>query len=108
VSGRRRNQSPTVTSIGLPTVNGGIVLNVSEGGLGFQALGPIEPGGPIPFWFLTNSTRVEGTGELVWTDEAQTVAYALLRCPRVSANRSETGRMSQIDDLAARLEETVI
>lgn len=53
--------------------NGGIVRDVSEGGLGFHVFGPVERRGPIPFWFSfsANSNRIEGTSELVWTDESK-------------------------------------
>src|SRR5438552_15518840 len=60
--------------IQLPSGNGGIVLNVSEGGAAFQAVGPVNTRGPISFWLsaiVANSTRIEGTGELAWTDETQ-------------------------------------
>ena len=74
--------------IKLPGGNGGIVFNVSEGGLGFHALDPVEPCGPIPFWFSAiffsaNSKGIEGTGEVVWTDEAKKTGG--LRFTEVSA-----------------------
>jgi len=59
----------------LPSGNGGIVLNVSEGGAAFRAVGPVKTSGPISFWLSgllsASSTRIEGTGELAWTDETR-------------------------------------
>jgi len=56
--------------INLPSENGGIVLDVSEQGLRFRAIGPVEPSGQILFSFSARSTLVAGTGELVWFDQA--------------------------------------
>lgn len=54
--------------------NGGIVLDVSEGGLGFHAVAPVEQARPIRFWFsLEAGDRIEATGELAWTDETRKV-----------------------------------
>lgn len=57
--------------INLPSDNGGIVLDVSEDGLRFRALSPVEQSGAIPFWFTAHSNRIEGEAELVWLDEAR-------------------------------------
>src|ERR1700739_13168 len=64
--------------IELASAHVGIVRNISEGGLGFRALAITEPGGPLPFWFSGmlssgNSKRIEGIGELVWTDETKKI-----------------------------------
>ncbi|HEX3354825.1 MAG TPA: PilZ domain-containing protein [Terriglobales bacterium] len=50
--------------------NGGSVLNVSEGGLCFQAIAPIQRTKTIRFWFGAPDRRIEVQGELVWTNEA--------------------------------------
>jgi hypothetical protein len=56
--------------INLRTGNGGIVLDVSNEGLGLQAVAPIVPQAPIRFWFATGSIDgMEASGELVWKDE---------------------------------------
>lgn len=57
--------------INLPSDNGGIVLDVSEQGLRFRALAPLEISGPIPFSFTSHSKLVIGIGELVWIDKAK-------------------------------------
>ena len=56
--------------ISLPFNNGGIVLDVSEGGLGFHAIAPVEADGPIHFRFAVDSSkRIKAVGELAWKDE---------------------------------------
>jgi PilZ domain len=55
--------------VSLPADNGGIVLDVSEGGLGFHAIAPIQSAGPIEFRFTIDSaTRITAMGELAWRD----------------------------------------
>lgn len=50
--------------------DGGKVLDISEGGLRFEAFAPVrEEPDPIHFWFSLNMRdRIEGWGELAWTD----------------------------------------
>jgi PilZ domain len=56
--------------ISLPSNNGGIVIDVSEGGLGFHAIGPVDADGPIHFRFAIDSAeRVAAVGELAWKDK---------------------------------------
>lgn len=55
--------------VNLAPDNGGIVLNVSEGGLGFQVVSAVQQLGAIPFWCsLAGNDRFEAVGELAWTD----------------------------------------
>ena len=57
--------------ISLPSDNGGIVIDVSEGGLAFHSVAPVEADGPIHFRFAMDSPeRVEAVGELAWKDES--------------------------------------
>jgi len=54
--------------------NGGIVLNVSDGGLCFHSYDPVKPNGnngKIRFWFSDQNQRIEADSTLVWTDETQ-------------------------------------
>ncbi len=52
--------------------SGAIVLNVSEGGLAFHAVGPVLQTGTIRLWFsLKPNQRVEAAGELAWTDASK-------------------------------------
>jgi PilZ domain len=53
---------------------GGRVLNVSEGGLGFEVFSPIPQNGPLYFWLSSNlRERIEAFGEVAWTDAARRV-----------------------------------
>ena len=49
--------------------NGGIVLNVSEEGLCFRSMGPIQPDGPLRFSLQELNRKIDICGELVWTDD---------------------------------------
>jgi PilZ domain-containing protein len=56
--------------ISLPSNNGGIVIDVSEGGLCFHAIAPVEADGPIHFRFAIDSEeKIRAVGELAWRDE---------------------------------------
>ena len=65
----------TLAFIQLEHDDGGRVLNISEGGLSFEAFAPVPyRRGPIPFWFsLDLSDRIEVTGKLAWTDTTRKV-----------------------------------
>ncbi len=72
-----RRETPRTTLdkilyVNLEPHNGGIVLNVSDGGMAFQAIAPIQHAGPIRFWFsLAGGHDLEATGEVVWTDKTK-------------------------------------
>src|SRR6267143_1313855 len=66
-----RKEPEQLIYVGLPSGNSAIVLNVSEGGFGFHAVALIEASAPVPFWFSVNSDRIDGTGELAWSDEGK-------------------------------------
>jgi hypothetical protein len=51
--------------------NGGIVLNVSDGGLCFHSFDPVQRNGKVRFWFWDHNQRIEADGTLAWTDETQ-------------------------------------
>src|SRR5260370_339709 len=51
--------------------NGGIVLNVSEGGLCFHSVAPVQREGAIRFWFSEHKQRIEADGEIAWIDETR-------------------------------------
>ena len=69
-----RRQTPrklmeTLAYVNLAPDNGGLILNVSEGGFSFQAVAPMQQAGPIRFWCsLPGNHRIEAVGELAWTD----------------------------------------
>ena len=73
-SERRQNPRTKVAAlayINFEPNNGGIVLNVSEGGLCFHAVTPLQLDGTLRFWFSAEGRRVEANGELAWTDETR-------------------------------------
>ncbi len=52
--------------------NGGIVLDLSEGGLGFQTVAPFDASERVPFRLLLNGTQeFEASGKLVWSDPSK-------------------------------------
>jgi hypothetical protein len=51
--------------------NGGIILNVSQGGLCFHSIVPVPAGGTVRFWLLERGERIKGEGRLVWMDDSQ-------------------------------------
>ena len=54
--------------------NGGLVLDVSDGGLSFHAVAPVQRAETIHFLLsLRGHSRIEGAGEVVWTNEMRTV-----------------------------------
>jgi hypothetical protein len=54
--------------LSLPSNNGGILTDISEGGLGFHAIGPVEDG-PLHIRFAIDSAeRIAAIGELAWRD----------------------------------------
>jgi len=54
----------------LESQGGGIVLNASEQGLAFQAVAPVQPGGPRRLCISPNpSQRIELLADVVWTDD---------------------------------------
>jgi hypothetical protein len=58
-----------IAYISLPSDNGGIVLDVSEGGLRFHSIAPVEANGPIHLRFAMDSPeRISAIGELAWKD----------------------------------------
>ena len=72
---RRRTQRTRLDEIvyvDMGPLNGGVVLNVSEGGLAFCAAVPIRQPGVIQFSLLVKGKgRVESSADVVWTDKKQ-------------------------------------
>ena len=79
VSMRDRRQTPRtklveIAYIGMGPENGGLVLDVSDGGLSFHSVAPVQPAETIHFLLsLRGHSRIEGAGEVVWTNEMRTV-----------------------------------
>jgi hypothetical protein len=56
--------------LSLPFNNGGVVVDISEGGLGFRAIAAVQADGPIHLRFAIDSAaRIRAVGELAWADE---------------------------------------
>jgi cell division protein FtsN len=51
--------------------NGGIVMNLSEGGLCFHAIDPISIDGTIRFSVSLHNQRIQASGELAWVDQSK-------------------------------------
>jgi len=73
MTGLERRQSPRTKVDGfaylnLGTANGGSLVDVSEGGLGFRAIAPVQRNGPINVRFSERNLRIEADSELAWTD----------------------------------------
>jgi len=71
---RRRTPRTTVTGhayVNIEPNNGGIVLNVSDGGLCFHSFDPVQRNGSVSFWFSGRDRRIEAQGTLAWSDETQ-------------------------------------
>lgn len=69
-----RTKLVEIAYIGMGPENGGLVLDVSDGGLSFHAVAPVQPAETIHFLLsLRGQNRIEGAGEVVWTDEMKRV-----------------------------------
>jgi hypothetical protein len=70
---KARRQQLLYVELGLE--NGGVVLDLSEGGIRFQAVSPLREGARVHFRIDLDETRhVEGYGQLMWTDETGRIA----------------------------------
>jgi PilZ domain-containing protein len=74
MNSERRHHSRKVSDapvhVQLSLDNSGNLLNLSEEGLGFQAIAPVHRNGPIFCWFsFETGERIEAAGELAWMDE---------------------------------------
>src|SRR5436190_11671908 len=71
---RRLNSRTTLEEIAYISFGpdtGGIVLNVSDGGLCFRTVAAVQQVGTIHFWLSAQNKRIEGVAELAWTHESQ-------------------------------------
>ena len=88
-----RRQTPRtklveIAYIGMGPENGGLVLDVSDGGLSFHAVAPVKPAETIHFLLsLRGHSRIEGAGEVVWANELRTICG--LRFTSLSAGARE-------------------
>ena len=88
-----RRQSPRtklveIAYIGMGPENGGLVLDVSDGGLSFHSVAPVRQAETIDFLLSSRGhNRIEGSGEVVWTNDMKTVCG--LRFTSLSADARE-------------------
>ena len=68
-----RKATNAVLRIQLEPQNEALVLNVSDGGLGFRAARPVTQTGAIRFSFVKNNQPVEVNAQLVWADPLKCV-----------------------------------
>lgn len=69
-----RTKLSEIAYIGMGPENGGLVLDVSDGGLSFHAVAPVEPDTTVRFLLsLRGHSRIEGAGQVVWTNHMRTV-----------------------------------
>jgi hypothetical protein len=79
MSAADRRQTPRtklveIAYIGMGPENGGLILDVSKGGLSFHSVAPVQLDENVKFLLsLTGHSRIEGTGEVVWTNTMGTV-----------------------------------
>src|SRR5713226_7853418 len=98
-----RKRPDQLVYVDLGSDNGGILLNASEEGFSFQAVGPVLETGTIHFRFtISKGRRVEGDGELTWTDATKKVGG--LRFTNISPELREQvrGWLAQSDAPMAR------
>jgi PilZ domain len=83
-----RTKLVEIAYIGMGPENGGLVLDVSDGGLSFHSVAPVQKAETIRFLLsLRGHSRIEGAGEVVWTDDMKTVCG--LRFTSLSAGARE-------------------
>ena len=71
---RRRSPRISLSALAYITFDsncGGIVVNISDEGLCFHTIAPIERTDTIRFWFSAGGRRIEADGQLMWTDETR-------------------------------------
>ncbi|HEX4643203.1 MAG TPA: PilZ domain-containing protein [Candidatus Acidoferrales bacterium] len=69
-----RTKLAEIAYIGMGPENGGLVLDVSDGGLSFHSVAPVQTSETIRFLLsLRGHSRIEGYGEVVWTNDMRTV-----------------------------------
>ncbi len=83
-----RKVAEPILSIQMEPNNDAVVLDVSDGGMGFRAANPVTRTGTICFSFSENGQRIESSGELVWTDSTKKSGGLSFACqPRANRER---------------------
>jgi len=86
MTGLDRRQTPRTTIarhayINIEPNNGGIVLNVSDGGLCFCSFDPVPRNATIRFWLSDHNPRIEAEGTVAWTDKTQKAGLRFTALP---------------------------
>src|SRR5258706_2002572 len=66
-----RKAPERLTYINLQSGYAGIVRDISDGGLRFRVIDPLQESEQVHFWFVANFSRIGGTGNLIWMDETK-------------------------------------
>jgi PilZ domain len=93
-----RTKLERLAYIDLESDNGGIVLNVSNGGLCFQSVAPVQPGELVRFWLSAKGDRIEAAGQLAWMDEKRKTVGVQFSAVSAEAHRQVHNWISTIDD----------
>lgn len=82
----RRRMLPALSLVDLGDDNGGLILDLSEGGLAVQAIGPLAPNSVVPLSFhLPNvPTPIEGKAEVSWVTDSKMAGIRFLDTPAAS------------------------
>jgi hypothetical protein len=67
---KSRKRPPSLIYVELASANGGMIRDLSPEGFAVRAMIPLRAGEKTPFSFLLNgSVKIEGEGEILWTEE---------------------------------------
>ena len=70
-----RNRPPSLIYVELSSTNGGMMRDLSEEGFALRVMMPLTDGDKTSFSFSLNPiSRIEGEGEVIWTEEKGRVA----------------------------------
>lgn len=95
----RRKSARTIAEaiiyISVEPNNGGVVSNISEGGLCFHLAGPVQLIDALRFCCLLKGRRIQIDGKLAWTnDTKKKVACNSIPCLQKCTNNSATGHIN--------------
>jgi len=93
---RQKARREQLLYVELGMENGGVVLDISEGGIRFQAVSPLQEGARAHFRIDLDETRhVEGYGQLMWTDGTGRIAGLSFTELSETARRQIRGYLQQ-------------
>src|SRR5947209_7261009 len=82
----RKRMLPALSLVDLGDDNGGLILDLSEGGLAVQAIGPLAPNTVVPLSFHLPDvpTRIDAKAEISWVTESKMAGIRFLDTPAAS------------------------